>query len=163
MKQLKETGRNPAGLGHFFDSRLALDARMFTIDMNGISFGIWIGLGGQNSGPFPFSEQKQKALRHCPEGLPSTSRMLRLGLLSSCAGHFAVHDEPERRALRARARESALIATLHSVVDPKVRHSLARLEARLWADKIERLSANPSRRCAGQSPRESRFARLCPS
>jgi hypothetical protein len=38
----------------------SLDAGMFTIDMIGGSFRIWIGLGGQNSGPFPFSEQSKK-------------------------------------------------------------------------------------------------------
>jgi hypothetical protein len=42
---------------------LALDARMFTIDIESISFRIWIGLGGHDSGPIPSSEQKQRAFR----------------------------------------------------------------------------------------------------
>jgi hypothetical protein len=45
----------------------------------------------------------------CSNTLPSASRMLRLGLLSSCAGHFAIQHVPERRALRACAMDSAVM------------------------------------------------------
>ena len=54
--------RSPAEI-LILSSPLDLGARMFTMDMNDISFRIWIGLGGQNSEPFPSSEQKQRALR----------------------------------------------------------------------------------------------------